>query len=159
MKAQIFLFMSLGGIGLLPKTCSSVSRLPENEIAYPPKADFRAGFGAVEALALGFARGAVRAGLRAALLAVLGFFAAANLRGPRARWYNNLEAIADHELAPLRARRGEAGAPGRGHARIAGPAEEARSGGPAEEARDDADDGLVDEAGAHERPVGPRAAL
>ncbi len=40
MKVQIFLVISLGAIGLLPKTCSTVSVRPAKLIAYPPKAFF-----------------------------------------------------------------------------------------------------------------------
>jgi len=38
MKIQIFLVISLGAIGLPPKTCSTVSVRPAKLIAYPPKA-------------------------------------------------------------------------------------------------------------------------
>ncbi len=38
MKVQIFLVISLGAIGLPPKTCSTVSVRPAKLIAYPPKA-------------------------------------------------------------------------------------------------------------------------
>ncbi len=40
MKVQIFLVISLGAIGLLPKTCSTVSVRPAKLTAYPPKAFF-----------------------------------------------------------------------------------------------------------------------
>ena len=40
MKVQIFLVISLGATGLLPKTCSTVSVRPAKLIAYPPKAFF-----------------------------------------------------------------------------------------------------------------------
>jgi len=40
MKVQIFLVISLGATGLLPKTCSTVSVRPAKLIAYPPKANF-----------------------------------------------------------------------------------------------------------------------
>jgi len=40
MKVQIFLVISLGAIGLLPKTCSTVSLRPAKLTAYPPKAFF-----------------------------------------------------------------------------------------------------------------------
>ncbi len=36
MKIQIFLVISLGAIGLPPKTCSTVSVRPAKLIAYPP---------------------------------------------------------------------------------------------------------------------------
>jgi len=38
MKIQIFLVISLGAIGLPPKTCSTVSVRPAKLTAYPPKA-------------------------------------------------------------------------------------------------------------------------
>jgi len=40
MKVQIFLVISLGAIGLPPKTCSTVSVHPAKLIAYPPKGFF-----------------------------------------------------------------------------------------------------------------------
>ncbi len=43
MKVQIFLVISLGAIGLLPKTCSTVSVRPAKLTAYPPKAFFDLG--------------------------------------------------------------------------------------------------------------------
>ena len=39
-NTQIFLVISLGAIGLLPKTCSTVSLRPAKLIAYPPNAGF-----------------------------------------------------------------------------------------------------------------------
>ena len=39
-KFQIFLVISLGAIGFLPNTCSTVSVRPVKSIAYPPKAGF-----------------------------------------------------------------------------------------------------------------------
>ncbi len=39
-KAQIFLVISLGAIGFLPNTSSTVSFRPEKLIAYPPNAFF-----------------------------------------------------------------------------------------------------------------------
>ncbi|MCE2506951.1 MAG: hypothetical protein J4F36_10925 [Nitrosopumilaceae archaeon] len=42
-NAQIFLVISLGAIGFLPKICSAVSFLPAKLIAYPPKVFFFVG--------------------------------------------------------------------------------------------------------------------
>lgn len=41
-KAQIFLVISLGGIGFLPNICSAVSLRPAKLMAYPPNAFFLA---------------------------------------------------------------------------------------------------------------------